>query len=190
MEARSEKYMRDIAGLFNNTKKYSDARILIGDVILPVHKSVICIQSEYFEKAFQESFVEESSGELRFNDGSGAAHWRVLEYMYIGDYSEDELSDDSASESDMNKRKRRHSCSRVLKWKVQKMQRRAIRTQELTRLHKRISELLEEEVDEFNEYIEMRTSRHGSNSKVCYRYLPGAECVHVLGSRDYTIQSS
>jgi hypothetical protein len=55
----------------------------------------------------------------------------------------------------MNMRMRRHSCSTVLKWKVRKMQRRAIRTQELARLHKRISELLEEEVDEFNEYIEM-----------------------------------
>ncbi|KAF2002433.1 hypothetical protein P154DRAFT_462410 [Amniculicola lignicola CBS 123094] len=88
MGARSDKFMRDIAGLFNNTK-YSDARILIRDVILPVHKSVICIQSEYFEKAFQESFIEGSSGELGFNEGSGAAHWRVLEYMYTGDYSDD-----------------------------------------------------------------------------------------------------
>jgi len=80
--------LTDLLRLFNNTK-YSDARILIRDVTLPVHKSVICIQSEYFEKAFQESFVEGSSGELRFNDGSGAAHWRILEYMYIGDYSDD-----------------------------------------------------------------------------------------------------
>ena len=47
------------------------------------------MQSAYFEKAFQESFAEGSSGELRFNDGSGAAHWRVLEYLYTGDYSDD-----------------------------------------------------------------------------------------------------
>jgi len=51
----------------------------------------------------------------------------------------------------------RQPCSAAseLKWKARKMQRRAIRTQKLARLHKRISELLEEEVDELNEYIEM-----------------------------------
>ncbi|KAF2181491.1 hypothetical protein K469DRAFT_589178 [Zopfia rhizophila CBS 207.26] len=78
--------------MFNNTK-YSDATILIHNVTLPVHKPVICIQSAYFEKAFQEAFVEGSSGVLTFNDGSGAAHWRVFEYLYTGDYSDD-LSND------------------------------------------------------------------------------------------------
>jgi hypothetical protein len=77
-----------------NTTQYSDATILIHDVTLPVHKSVICIQSAYFEKAFQEEgFVEGSSGVLTFNDGSGAAHWRVFEYLYTGDYPDD-LSND------------------------------------------------------------------------------------------------
>jgi hypothetical protein len=67
-----------------------------------------------------------------------------------------ELSDDSASELDMNKRMHKQPCSAAeLKWKVRKIQRRAIRTQKLAGLHKRISELLEEEVDELNEYIEM-----------------------------------
>lgn len=68
---------------------YSDARILIHDVTLPVHRSVICVQSAYFEKTFQESFVEGSSGVLIFNDGSEAAHWRVLGHLYTGDYSDD-----------------------------------------------------------------------------------------------------
>lgn len=73
--------------LFNNTR-YSDARILIRDVIPPVHKSFICIQSEYFTKVFQESFAEGSSVERRFNDGSRAAYWKVLEYMYTSSYSD------------------------------------------------------------------------------------------------------
>ena len=34
--------------------------------------------------------------------------------------------------------------------------------QKLASLHKRTGDLLEEEVDELNEYIETRTSRHGS----------------------------
>jgi hypothetical protein len=74
--------------LFNNTK-YSDAEIHIQGVIVPVHKSVICTQSEYFEKAFQMAFNEGSSGILTFNDGSGAAYWKILEYLYTGDYSDD-----------------------------------------------------------------------------------------------------
>jgi hypothetical protein len=78
--------------MFNDTK-YSDATVHIHDVKLPVHKSVICIQSAYFEKAFQDVFIEGSSGVLTFNDGSGAAYWRVFEYLYTGDYSDDPPND-------------------------------------------------------------------------------------------------
>jgi len=107
MEARSDKFMRNIAQyapfrftttltdmlrLFKNTK-FSDASIIIYEKTLPVHKSVICTQSAYFEKAFQEGFNEGSSRVLTFNDGSGAAHWRIFEYLYTGDYSDD-LSND------------------------------------------------------------------------------------------------
>ena len=74
--------------LFNNTK-YSDATIIIHHKTLPVHKPIICIQSAYFDKAFQEGFVEGSSGVLTFNDDSGAAYWRIFEYLYTGDYSDD-----------------------------------------------------------------------------------------------------
>jgi hypothetical protein len=74
-----------------NDAKYSDAIIRIHNVTLPVHKLVICTQSDYFEKAFQKNFIEGASGELTFKDGSGAAYWRVFEYLYTGEYS-DELS--------------------------------------------------------------------------------------------------
>jgi hypothetical protein len=80
----------NLHSLFNDTR-YSDATVLINGITLPVHKSVICTQSEYFEKAFQYAFVEGSSGVLTFNNGSEAAHWRVFEYLYTGGYS-DELS--------------------------------------------------------------------------------------------------
>lgn len=73
--------------LFNNVK-YSDAEIHIHGVILPVHKSIICIQSDWFTKAFRPEFVEGDTGVLPFKEGDGAAYWRVFEYMYTGDYSE------------------------------------------------------------------------------------------------------
>jgi hypothetical protein len=69
--------------------KYSDATVVIHGKELPVHRSVICTQSAYFEKAFQKVFDEGNSGVLTFNDDSAAAHWRVFEYLYTGDYSDD-----------------------------------------------------------------------------------------------------
>ncbi|RYN16212.1 hypothetical protein AA0115_g12489 [Alternaria tenuissima] len=66
MEARSVKFMRDVARMFNDTK-YSDATVVIHGKKLPVHKSVICTQSEYFEKTFQDAFIEGSSGVLTFD---------------------------------------------------------------------------------------------------------------------------
>ncbi|KAF1992736.1 hypothetical protein P154DRAFT_549934 [Amniculicola lignicola CBS 123094] len=77
--------------MFNNTK-YSNATIIIYNVTLPVYKFVVYTQSEYFKKAFQVAFIEGSSGELIFNGGSGAAHWRVFEYLYTGDYSDPPLN--------------------------------------------------------------------------------------------------
>lgn len=56
---------------------------------LPVHKSVICIQSPYFENAFKEKMVEGITGELKFEQGSGPAYWRVFEYLYTGNYSKE-----------------------------------------------------------------------------------------------------
>ncbi|KAH5617516.1 hypothetical protein HBI23_255110 [Parastagonospora nodorum] len=88
MEARSSKVMRDIARMFEDAR-YSDATVVIHGRELPVHRSVICTQSEYFEKAFKEAFAEGSSGVLTFNHDSAAAHWRVFEYLYTGDYSDD-----------------------------------------------------------------------------------------------------
>ncbi|KAF2844533.1 hypothetical protein T440DRAFT_316582 [Plenodomus tracheiphilus IPT5] len=97
--AHSEKLIGNIALLFNNTK-YSDAKIRIHHVILPVHKPIICVQSDYFAKAFREEFVEGDTGVIVFEEGCGAAYWRVFEYLYTGDYLEelstDKFEDDTA----------------------------------------------------------------------------------------------
>jgi hypothetical protein len=63
--------------MFNDTK-YPDATVVIHSKDLPVHKSVICTKSKYFEKALQSAFVGGSSGVLTFDNDSAAAHWRVL----------------------------------------------------------------------------------------------------------------
>ena len=71
-----------------------------------------------------------------------------------------ELSNELASESNTNEQIHPQTCPTVLelKWKVRKRQRKAMRMQKLASLHKRIGDLLEEEVDGLNEYIEIGTS--------------------------------
>lgn len=84
--------------MFNDTR-YSDATAVIYGKNLPIHKSVMCTQSKYLEKAFQDSFVEGSSAVLTFNNGSEAAYWRLFEYLYTGDYPDDlsqDIKDDPA----------------------------------------------------------------------------------------------
>lgn len=49
-----------------------------------------------------------------------------------------------------------------LKWKIRKVQRKAMRMQKLASLYKRIGDLLEEETDEPNEYIENRMGSYSS----------------------------
>lgn len=69
----------------------------VSTAYLFAHKSVVCIQSEYFEKLFQEGFNEGSLWVLIFNEGIVVAYWRVFEYLYTVDYSDD-LSKDFEGE--------------------------------------------------------------------------------------------
>jgi hypothetical protein len=72
-----------------NKQDYSDVTIVIHGVKLYAHRFVICVQSRYFAKAFQDKkFIEGDTGEIKFDDGSAVAHWRVFEYLYTGDYSD------------------------------------------------------------------------------------------------------
>ncbi|KAI0996793.1 hypothetical protein K3495_g11390 [Podosphaera aphanis] len=79
---------------FFNNPEYSDVTIKIFDTDLFAHQIVICEQSEYFKRALQkgsQQFIEAETKTIEFKEGSGAAYWRVFEYLYFGYYS-DELS--------------------------------------------------------------------------------------------------
>ncbi|KAI1001996.1 hypothetical protein K3495_g6211 [Podosphaera aphanis] len=90
---------RDSQSSFNasfhfNDPEYSDVTIKIFDVVLYAHRVFICSRSDYFKKALQKvphKFIEGETKTIEFKEGSGAAYWRVFEYLYTGDYS-DELS--------------------------------------------------------------------------------------------------
>jgi hypothetical protein len=74
--------------LFRNPK-YSDATIIIYGVELPVHKVVLCTQSKEMEELFDKNPNKEKPNVLTLNEGSGAAHWRLIEFLYTGDYSDE-----------------------------------------------------------------------------------------------------
>ncbi|KAI1005187.1 hypothetical protein K3495_g3030 [Podosphaera aphanis] len=80
-QERQSSLLSNIACLFNNPE-YSDVTIRIFDVALHAHQLVICNQSEFLKKALQQGQT------LEFTHGSGMAYWRVFEYLYTGDYSD------------------------------------------------------------------------------------------------------
>jgi hypothetical protein len=103
MEARLAKFMRDIA-------RYSPFRLaqlyltFIGCVItrnIPMPRSLSTVKNYLFtnplsarkantsKRHSRTRSLRESSGVLTFDNDSGAAHWRVFEYLYTGDYSDD-----------------------------------------------------------------------------------------------------
>ena len=70
-----------------NNDEYSDMKIFIGETEIPAHSSVLCLQSETFKNGFKHKV--DQAKQFRFKTGSGNAHWRVLQYMYTGDYSDE-----------------------------------------------------------------------------------------------------
>ncbi|KAF1967055.1 BTB/POZ domain-containing protein [Bimuria novae-zelandiae CBS 107.79] len=84
-----------------NKQEYSDITVKIHGTKLYAHRFVICVQSRYFAKAFQDkTFKEGNTGEISFDQDSPLAHWGVFEYLYTGDYSDnlnvEGLQDDPA----------------------------------------------------------------------------------------------
>jgi hypothetical protein len=73
--------------LFGN-EEYSDATIYIYGVKLPVHKIVLCTQCPEMKLLISESAYSEKPDVLIFEEGSGVAHWSLIEFIYTGDYSD------------------------------------------------------------------------------------------------------
>ncbi|KAM3526962.1 hypothetical protein MY4038_006578 [Beauveria bassiana] len=78
--------------LFNNAK-LSDVTINIhtqqGATKLSAHSFVLAAISPYFRRALEGQYAESESKEFTFDQDSPHAYWRVFEYMYTGDYSDD-----------------------------------------------------------------------------------------------------
>ncbi|KFY03940.1 hypothetical protein V490_00042 [Pseudogymnoascus sp. VKM F-3557] len=100
MAEAPEKARRAFDSLFNN-EKYSDVTLLIGEskTTFPAHRLVLGIRSPYFDDALQSKFKEAVTNEFIFDKDSPHALWRVLQYIYTGDYADDS-SQSLSSEGD------------------------------------------------------------------------------------------
>lgn len=60
------------------------------------HYAVLGVRTPYFDKAKEHGFKEGETNEYRFPDHSAHALWRVLQYFYTGDYSDEpgQMDDD------------------------------------------------------------------------------------------------
>ncbi|KAH7145558.1 hypothetical protein B0J13DRAFT_675208 [Dactylonectria estremocensis] len=72
-----------------NSGAFPDVALYLGNYKLPAHAAILAIQSEYFKRSLKVKFLESQSREFRINEGSPHAHWRVVEFIYRGKYSED-----------------------------------------------------------------------------------------------------
>lgn len=72
------------AGLRNNTK-FSDAEICVGNNKIPVHRSVVCAMSDFFNKAFTGGFKEDEKRSLKIEHASMPAMVIVIDFAYCID---------------------------------------------------------------------------------------------------------
>jgi hypothetical protein len=65
--------------------------LYLGDskTIFPAHRLVLGIRSPYFDDALQSTFEESITHEFRFEKDSPHALWRVLQFIYTGDYTDE-----------------------------------------------------------------------------------------------------
>ncbi|KAL6699153.1 BTB/POZ protein [Trichoderma pleuroticola] len=72
-----------------NTELFADVTIRLGDVELPAHGIILASQSEYFKTALESPMKEGIERKFEFSEGSMHAHWRMVEYIYTGQYDHD-----------------------------------------------------------------------------------------------------
>ncbi|KAK8239388.1 BTB/POZ protein [Phyllosticta capitalensis] len=83
----SDRLRRSISGLLDSGR-YFDAKIECGGETFHVHKSVVCTQSEYFARVFDENngFKEGQTSSIELKDIEASTVRAMIEFMYHGDY--------------------------------------------------------------------------------------------------------
>lgn len=71
--------------LFNN-RELADVEISVGELVVPAHRLVLCLQCKYFSDALTGDFKEGRNQVLQGEPGKEQAYLRMLRYLYSGDY--------------------------------------------------------------------------------------------------------
>lgn len=68
---------------------HADVTLYLGpqQVKLPAHYAILSIRTNYFDTAKEGGWQEASTNEFRFTGHSTYALYRMLQYVYTGDYS-------------------------------------------------------------------------------------------------------
>lgn len=74
-------------------EEISDVKIYIGAKheakLLSAHSFVLSASSSYFHRALRGELAESKSRKFTFDKENPHTYWRVFEYMYTGDYSDE-----------------------------------------------------------------------------------------------------
>lgn len=57
--------------------------------MLPAHALVLYACSSFFRRSLVGQFKEAQSKQYEFDEGKAQAYWRVFEYMYTNEYSDE-----------------------------------------------------------------------------------------------------
>ena len=76
---------------FLNNSKLSDVAVYLGpdQIKIDAHRLILSVTSPYFDDLFSGGFKEGQEREVRFENYSTHALWRVFEYMYKKTYSDE-----------------------------------------------------------------------------------------------------
>ncbi|RPA77769.1 hypothetical protein BJ508DRAFT_364285 [Ascobolus immersus RN42] len=64
----------------------SDLKVICGDYSWPVHRSIVCSQSDFFRGALRGDFKEAHEGRVVITDETPMNDHRLLSFFYLGDY--------------------------------------------------------------------------------------------------------
>ncbi|KAK5165452.1 Kelch-like protein 10 [Saxophila tyrrhenica] len=79
--------VEDVLQKLSKSAKLSDIKIRCGDREWPAHRAILCVRSEYFDKALSGALKEATENTIELHDDHPNAVHAMLEWFYSGNYS-------------------------------------------------------------------------------------------------------
>ncbi|KAB8228866.1 BTB/POZ domain-containing protein [Aspergillus alliaceus] len=82
-------HLQDLISSLFLSPRYSDLTIICGDIIFTAHRNIVCLQSEFFQRACDGNF-KENQGKIELIDQNPILVEKMLQFLYTGDYTFEE----------------------------------------------------------------------------------------------------